>query len=121
MGDDRLTGLEGDDGLMDTEVAPGEPTRWRVADPDPLPVPGTAFQCTPGQISKRRRHRGADLRAAMPGKAWARCGNGVDRWITQDHVAGHNGVIELFCTFLAGRVDPRVGTIRPLTIGGSLS
>jgi hypothetical protein len=39
----------------------------------------------------------------------------VGTWLDLEHAAGADPVIEVFRTYLSGRVDPRVGTICTLT------
>jgi len=93
-------------------------THWDsapAADQGPLPGPAPAFLFAPSQITKRSNDWGADVLAATMAEAWSRYSDWVAGWITLDHVAGPDGVIDLFRTYLSGRVDPRVGTICTLT------
>ena len=89
-------------------------THWDsapAADQGALPGPAPAFLFAPSQITKRSRDWGADVLEATMAEAWSRYSQWVEEWITLEHVTGPDGVIELFRTYLAGRVDPRTGTI----------
>ncbi len=89
-------------------------THWDSPPPDdgdPRPGPAPAFLFAPSQITKRNREWGADVLAARMGEAWDRYAAWVAGWITLERATGPEAVIEVFRTHLAGRVDPRVGTI----------
>jgi hypothetical protein len=80
-------------------------------DAGPRPGPAPAFLFAPSQITKRSREWGADVLAATMAEAWSGYAAWVTGWITLDRVAGPDAVIDVFRTYLSGRVDPRVGTI----------
>ena len=80
-------------------------------DAGPRPGPAPAFLFAPSQITKRSREWGADVLATAMAEAWSAYAAWVTGWITLDRVAGAEAVIEVFRTYLSGRVDPRVGTI----------
>jgi hypothetical protein len=80
-------------------------------DTGPRPGPAPVFLFAPSQITKRSREWGADVLAATMAEAWAGYASWVTSWISLDQVVGPDAVIEVFRTYLSGRVDPRVGTI----------
>jgi len=80
-------------------------------DAGPRPGPAPAFLFAPSQITERSREWGADVLAATMAEAWAGYAAWVTSWISLDRVAGPDAVIEVFRTYLSGRVDPRVGTV----------
>ncbi len=89
-------------------------THWDsppATDDVPRPGPAPAFLFAPSQISKRSRDWGADVLAATMAEAWVRYADWVTGWLTLEHVTGPEAVIEVFRTYLSGRVDPRIGTI----------
>ena len=77
----------------------------------PRRVRSPTFFFAPSQVTKRTRDWGAEVLAV----AWPTRGAGyadwVAGWLTLEHAAGPDAVIEVFRTYLSGRVDPRVGTI----------
>jgi len=75
------------------------------------PGPAPAFLFAPSQITKRSREWGAEVLATAMAEAWSGYAAWVTGWMTLDRVAGPEAVIDLFRTYLSGRVDPRVGTI----------
>lgn len=89
-------------------------THWDSAPDDtaagPRPGPTPEFLFAPSQITKRSREWGADVLAATMAAAWARYAGWVATWLTLESCAGPDAVIEVFRTYLSGRVDPRVGT-----------
>lgn len=89
-------------------------THWDsapLADEGPLPGPAQEFLFAPSQVTKRSREWGADVLAARMAEAWNEYSAWTQGWITLDRVAGPEAVIEVFRTYLAGRVDPTVGTV----------
>ena len=89
-------------------------THWDSPPADdavPRPGPAPEFLFAPSQITKRSREWGADVLAATMAEAWAGYAGWVRGWITLDRVVGAGAVIDVFRTYLSGRVDPRVGTI----------
>jgi len=89
-------------------------THWDSAPADhagPLPGPAQAFLFAPNQIKKRSRDRGADVLAQKMAEAWAAYADWAAGWICLERVAGPAAVIDVFRSYLAGRVDPRVGTV----------
>ena len=90
---------------------PGLPSLpWGWGGP-PLPGPPPAFLFAPNQIKKRSRDWGADELTRRMAEAWATYAEWAAGWIRLERVAGPAAVIEVFRTYLAGRVDPRVGTV----------
>ncbi len=75
------------------------------------PGPEPAFLFAPSQIAKRSREWGADVLATTMAEAWGRYAEWVTGWLTLEYAVGPESVIEVFRTCLAGRVDPRVGTV----------
>jgi len=80
-------------------------------DAGPRPGPAAVFLFAPSQITKRSREWGADVLAATMAEAWARFADWVSGWLTLERAVGPDAVIDVFRTYLAGRVDPRVGTV----------
>jgi len=95
-------------------------THWDSAPADDAaerPGPAPAFLFAPSQIAKRSREWGADVLNQRMAGAWARYAGWVTDWLQLEHVAGPDAVIEVFRTHLAGRVDPRTGTVCTLEVG----
>lgn len=89
-------------------------THWDsppAEDAGTLPGPGQAFLFAPSQIKKRSRAWGADVLNARMAEAWLAYADWVSGWIGLNRVAGPAAVIDVFRAHLAGRVDPRVGTV----------
>ena len=78
---------------------------------DGLPGPSPTFFFAPSQVTKRTGEWGAEELDRRLADAWHQYADGVTGWLTLEHAAGPEAVIEVFRTYLSGRVDPRVGTI----------
>ncbi len=89
-------------------------THWDSAPAEtdgPLPGPPRAFLFAPTQIKKRSQDWGAAELNAKMGAAWATFAAWASTWLDLERVAGPEAVIEVFLGYLAGRVDPKVGTL----------
>ncbi len=89
-------------------------THWDSApaeDAGSLPGPRQEFLFAPNQIKKRSGDWGPDVLATRMADAWAGYADWVSGWIRLERVAGPAAVIDTFRTYLAGRVDPQVGTV----------
>jgi hypothetical protein len=89
-------------------------THWdspSAAADGPPPGPAPAFLFAASQITKRSREWGADVLASTMTEAWGRYSDWVAGWITLEHAAGPQAVIDVFARYRSGSVDPRVGTI----------
>ncbi len=76
-----------------------------------LPGPPPTFFFAPGQMTKRAGDWGPEELDRRLAAAWGTYADWVAGWLTLEHVAGPDAVIDVFRTYLSGRVDPRVGTI----------
>ena len=85
-------------------------TAWR-------PGPAPAFLFAPAQIAKRSGDWGAEVLAARMAEAWTAFAAWAEGWLTVEHLAGPDAVIEVFRTYLAGRVIPSVGTVCTMAAG----
>ena len=89
-------------------------THWdhqAAAAADGLPGPSPTFFFAPSQVTKRTGDWGAEVLGRRLADAWNHYADWVSEWLTLEHAAGPEAVIEVFRTYLSGRVDPRVGTI----------
>jgi hypothetical protein len=89
-------------------------THWdHAASPDAAdrPGPAPAFLFAPSQIAKRSRDWGPERLAEVMAEAWSTYAAWAEGWMSLERVAGPEAVIEVFRTYLSGRVDPRVGTV----------
>jgi hypothetical protein len=80
-------------------------------DGSPRPGPVPAFLFAPSQITKRNREWGPEVLAATMAEAWARYADWAEGWLTLERSSGPDAVIDVFRTYLSGRVDPRIGTV----------
>ena len=88
-------------------------THWdhrAAAAADGLPGPGPTFFFAPSQVTKRTGDWGAEELDRRLADAWKHYADWVSGWLTWEHAAGPDAVIEVFRTYLSGRVDPRGGT-----------
>jgi hypothetical protein len=76
-----------------------------------LPGPRPTFFFAPSQVSKRTKEWGAEELDRRLAAGWGTYADWVAGWLTLEHAAGADAVIEVFRTYLSGRVDPGVGTI----------
>jgi hypothetical protein len=76
-----------------------------------LPGPPQEFLFAPIQIKKRSREWGPDVLTGRMAAAWAGYADWASGWIRLERVAGPAAVVDTFRAYLAGRVDPRVGTV----------
>ena len=76
-----------------------------------LPGPSPTFFFAPSQVTKRTGDWGAEELDRRLADAWILYADWITGWLTLEHAAGPDAVIEVFRTYLSGRVDPRVGTI----------
>ena len=89
-------------------------THWDSApapDQGTLPGPPPAFLFAPNQITRRSREWGADVFNTTLAGAWSRFADWVTGWLVLERVAGPDAVIDVFRTYLSGRIDPRVGVV----------
>jgi len=96
-------------------------THWDsapAADEGPLPGPTPAFLFAPSQVSKRSREWGADVLANIMAKAWNDYSQWVGKWLVLERAAGPDAVIDVFRTYLSGRVNPTVGTVCTMSDDG---
>ena len=103
------------DGLTRSHVV-GD-THWDAAPPaaGDLPGPAPTFFFAPAQVGRRTAEWGAEELDRRMAEAWGGYADWVAGWLTLARAAGPDAVIEVFRTYLAGRVDPRVGTVCTLT------
>jgi len=89
-------------------------THWdhqAAAGADGLPGPSPTFFFAPSQVTKRTGDWGADELNRRLADAWGAYADWVAGRLTLEYAEGPDAVIEVFRTYLSGRVDPRVGTI----------
>lgn len=97
-------------------------THWDRPSPsssDPPPGPPPTFLFAPDQITKRVGDWGRDRLDAKVAAAWDRFVDWVPSWLQLRRVAGAEGVIDLYRSFVDGRVDPSVGFACTLGTGGA--
>jgi hypothetical protein len=75
------------------------------------PGPAPAFLFAPSQIAKRSKDWGPERLAEVMAVAWSDYSSWAASWLVLDPHAGPEAIIEVFRTYLAGRVDPTVGTV----------
>ena len=106
------------DGLVHSMVV-GD-THWdhraTVADGG-LPGPRPEFFFAPSQVTKRTEEWGADELGRRMAEAWSAFAEWIATWLVLEHAVGPEAVIDVFRTYLSGRVDPRRGTICRLGAG----
>lgn len=89
-------------------------TNWNVettADLSALPAPAPEFLFAPTQIAKRTKEWGREGLDTRIGDAWHEFADRADTWLTFEHVAGTDAVLEAWETIRSGRIDPAVGII----------
>ena len=79
--------------------------------------PRPEFFFAPSQVSKRSAEWGADELGRRMAAAWTEFAGWVATWLTLDRAVGPDAVIDVFRTYLSGRIDPRSGTICTLSPG----
>ena len=107
------------DGVLAHSMVVGD-THWdheATAAAADRPGPAPAFLFAPAQIAKRSGDWGAEVLAARMAEAWTAFAAWAEGWLTVEHLAGPDAVIEVFRTYLAGRVIPSVGTVCTMAAG----
>lgn len=95
-------------------------THWDHEESEPragVTGPRPEFFFAPSQVSKRSAEWGADELGRRMAAAWTEFAGWVATWLTLDRAVGPDAVIDVFRTYLSGRIDPRSGTICSLSPG----